>query len=245
MKKNFINYVYLFIAIVMFFSFNTYVEAENENCLDKEYAGEKDVSLFTGESFTPKGGMTSCDCDCNKTLVDVSGTTIKAKQPGVARCFCEGSGNFKWRYKIKIISRVNTTQEGCYYCKNDRTYVYYSSGAKVRNDCQFHSNRNTEQCLKLNGTAEFDDTCAGILGPTMTELIQNLFDLIQVAGPILLIIMTIIDLMKAVASGKDELKKLGEKTVKRVIYAALLFVFPPILNWLLQIFGLFGTCGIN
>ena len=54
--------------------------------------------------------------------------------------------------------------------------------------------------------------------------------------------MIIIDLIKAVASGgKDDLSKVGKKTVKRLIYAVLLFLIPTILNWVFSIFGIYGV----
>ena len=97
--------------------------------------------------------------------------------------------------------------------------------------------------------AETDDgvkLCQGILGEDLTALLKDALRLMQIAGPILVIIMTIIDLIKAVASGgKDDLPKLGAKTVKRLIYAVLLFLIPTILNWVCSIFGIYGVCGIG
>lgn len=97
--------------------------------------------------------------------------------------------------------------------------------------------------------AETDDgvkLCQGILGEDLTALLKDALRLIQIAGPILVIIMTIIDLIKATATGgKDDLSKVGKKTVKRLIYAVLLFLIPTILNWVFSIFGVYGVCGIG
>lgn len=97
--------------------------------------------------------------------------------------------------------------------------------------------------------AETDDgvkLCQGILGEDLTALLKDALRLIQIAGPILVIIMTIIDLIKATATGgKDDLSKAGKKTVKRLIYAVLLFLIPTILNWVFSIFGVYGVCGIG
>ena len=88
--------------------------------------------------------------------------------------------------------------------------------------------------------------CQGILGEDLTALLKDALRLIQIAGPILVIIMTIIDLIKATATGgKDDLSKVGKKTVKRLIYAVLLFLIPTILNWVFSIFGVYGVCGIG
>ncbi len=99
------------------------------------------------------------------------------------------------------------------------------------------------------GYAETDDgvkLCQGILGEDLTALLKDALRLMQIAGPILVIIMTIIDLIKATATGgKDDLSKVGKKTVKRLIYAVLLFLIPTILNWVFSIFGVYGVCGIG
>ena len=88
--------------------------------------------------------------------------------------------------------------------------------------------------------------CKGILGEDLTALLKDALRLMQIAGPILVIIMTIIDLIKATATGgKDDLSKVGKKTVKRLIYAVLLFLIPTILNWVFSIFGIYGVCGIG
>ena len=97
--------------------------------------------------------------------------------------------------------------------------------------------------------AETDDgvkLCQGILGEDLTALLKDALRLMQIAGPILVIIMTIIDLIKARATGgKDDLSKLGTKTIKRLIYAVLLFVIPSLLDWLFGLFSIYGTCGIG
>ena len=74
--------------------------------------------------------------------------------------------------------------------------------------------------------------------------LQIAFDIIKFLGPVLVLLMSIIDLIKITADGKqdDQLQKLGKKTLKRIIYAALLFVIPQLLSWLLNLIGLTGTC---
>lgn len=106
----------------------------------------------------------------------------------------------------------------------------------------FITNMNVSYATNETGTA----ACKGLFGDTLTEMVQDALDLMKIAGPILVIVMTIIDLIKAVASGgKDDLSKLGTKTIKRLIYAVLLFVIPSLLDWLFGLFSIYGTCGIG
>lgn len=74
--------------------------------------------------------------------------------------------------------------------------------------------------------------------------LQVAFDVIKFLGPALVIIVTIIDLLRITAEQKQdgELKKIGVKSLKRIIYAAIIFVLPGILTWFFQLMGLFGPC---
>ena len=74
--------------------------------------------------------------------------------------------------------------------------------------------------------------------------LQKAFDIIRFLGPILVLLMTIIDLVKVTASEKQdgELKKIGIKTLKRAIYAVILFALPTIITVVFNLVGLYGTC---
>ena len=80
---------------------------------------------------------------------------------------------------------------------------------------------------------------------TFGNMLRQILKFIQFLGPILVIVLTILDLVKAVASDdKDALTKLLKKTSKRLIYAVLLFVFPAILDKILKWTNVYGTCTI-
>lgn len=76
------------------------------------------------------------------------------------------------------------------------------------------------------------------------NIIEDVFGLIMIAAPILLIIFGVIDFAKAtLASDEQALKKAGTDFGKRTIAAVLLFVLPLIINLLLSIAfnaGVFG-----
>lgn len=63
------------------------------------------------------------------------------------------------------------------------------------------------------------------------SVVKTALTIIQIAVPILLIIMGSIDLMKAVMAGKeDEIKKAQSTFVKRAIAAVIVFFIPLIVN---------------
>lgn len=62
-------------------------------------------------------------------------------------------------------------------------------------------------------------------------VVKSILTVIQIAVPILLIVMGSIDLMKAVMAGKDdEIKKAQTTFVKRAIAAVIVFFIPLFVN---------------
>ena len=83
--------------------------------------------------------------------------------------------------------------------------------------------------------------------PSVAYVLQKIFDFMKVLGPLLVLVLSIMDLVKVVASSdKDSLNKFLKTTSKRLIYAVLLFVVPTILNLVLSwVTTSNGTCGIH
>lgn len=97
--------------------------------------------------------------------------------------------------------------------------------------------------------------CTGILGNPKDNInkpvayyMQFVFNLMKYAAIILLFILTIVDLSKHVANGsQDGLKKLGIVAIKRLIICVVIFFLPILIEFLLEIFGIYGsgTCNIT
>lgn len=95
-------------------------------------------------------------------------------------------------------------------------------------------------------------TCESILGDpeddtSFAYFLQEAFTIIQWAGPILCVILSLIDFIKAIASqDKDALTKAIKTSIKRFIFAVLLFFLPMLVNFLLgDVLDWYGTCGIK
>ncbi len=83
---------------------------------------------------------------------------------------------------------------------------------------------------------------------TLKLFFDDLFFLIRIVTPVLVIILTTIDYMKAIASSNaDATKKANERTIKRLVVGLLIFFLPLLLEILFELFGLYniGTCGIG
>ena len=69
------------------------------------------------------------------------------------------------------------------------------------------------------------------------RIVVQLFKIVRVAVPIILIVMITIDLVKVVASPNaddKEKKEAFEKSIKRFLYAVLVFLLPTIINIILN-----------
>ena len=113
--------------------------------------------------------------------------------------------------------------------------------------------------FKLNASASVIDiispiaveNCEYLLGdPDIPDhpayWIQEGLDIIKYAAIIALLGMSMVDFFKGiVSSDKDAIKKAGTRTFKRFIYCVMIFFLPILINFVLELFELTGTCGFH
>ena len=87
-------------------------------------------------------------------------------------------------------------------------------------------------------------SCEEIIGNgTFASYLNQAFRFIQFVGPVLVIVLSIFEYIKIIASGdSDALKKQNKRTVTRIVFALLLFLIPIILKFILNILGFYGDC---
>ena len=107
-------------------------------------------------------------------------------------------------------------------------------------------NINGQKCANGNEANIFVD-CNGEYTP-LKDFFDDLFLLIKIAAPVLVIVLSTIDYVKAIASSNaDDLKKTNKRTIMRLIIGLLIFILPFLLELLFQLFGLYdlNTSGIG
>ena len=112
---------------------------------------------------------------------------------------------------------------------------YPGAGPKLGTDDEVKCNK----IFKKNGSDEFND---------LGQFLQNVFLGIRLLAPALVIILSTIDYIKAIASSnQDDLKKVNKKTIKRVVAGLIIFFIPLLLDILFKLFGIYdlSTCGIG
>lgn len=89
--------------------------------------------------------------------------------------------------------------------------------------------------------------CDGIFSREFGKILKQIMDIIKFIVPILIIGLSIVDFIKALAAqNQDELKKSANKLVIRLIIGILIFVLPTLLEFLLKQAGIeFGVCALG
>lgn len=108
-----------------------------------------------------------------------------------------------------------------------------------------------QECLDLNATlyklTREDKSGACHLSDQIIAFIYNILKWVKYIAPVLVIILGILDFVKALAAQDDDaMKKAQGKFVKRMIAAVLLFLLPLIIDYVLSVFHLVNdSCNIN
>lgn len=86
-------------------------------------------------------------------------------------------------------------------------------------------------------------SCDSVLGSSIVEFIVDIFDMVKWISLALCIALSMLDFFKAIGKD-DELPKVAQKFVKRLIAVVVLFILPILLEWILDISGVEhgGTC---
>ena len=96
-----------------------------------------------------------------------------------------------------------------------------------------------------------EENCDSIFGDPnkdgdFANYLQQIFNVFKYLAPALVIVLSIVEFIKAAASDdKDALMKAGKKTGIRIALAISLFFIPGLINFLFEKLGWYGTCGIG
>ncbi|MBR5662909.1 MAG: hypothetical protein IKX00_04630 [Bacilli bacterium] len=102
-------------------------------------------------------------------------------------------------------------------------------------DTSSDSSNAKNQCQKILG----DPSKAG----DFAYYLDKTFKFIKFLAPLILIVVSIIDYVKVIASSDaDLISKTNKKTIIRLIFALLLFMLPIIISYLLTLLGAQGKC---
>ena len=132
---------------------------------------------------------------------------------------------------------------------NKNTGVTGSSSSSPRTADSVQNVDTGEKERYTKVTKKKDDVpanCDALLTEEVQTLLRNILNIVKYAGPILVIVLTIFDLIKASLSGDEgEIKKVSNKFVKRLIAAILLFFIPILIGFLFDFFDITSYSCLN
>lgn len=140
---------------------------------------------------------------------------------------------------------------------NFKTTVYDTGGENDTNRSTIDSNgnvvnKNYTNNATLDGLNQKYDSCSQLID-TETEgsfgwLLQKLLNYIKIAGPILVVLLSALDFIKAIASSEeDAFKKAQSRLIVRLVAALALFLVPTFVELLLGLINGINdpTCGLK
>ena len=122
--------------------------------------------------------------------------------------------------------------------ENGKTIAYEFS--KSRDELSKFNYICQEKIFKLYGSeSDPNETCLSLFGEDfLIFLNNNVFTIVRLAIPLLLILFTTFDFAKVIfVDDKDGIQKAGKRFGKRLVAAILIFLIPQILVWLANIIG--------
>ena len=86
-----------------------------------------------------------------------------------------------------------------------------------------------------------------LLGTGVQEILNELYRIVEIATPILVVLLCTVDMAKAVVAQDDnEMKKSQARSIKRLIIGLAIFLVPTVLDALLKLAGLAeGICKVG
>ena len=148
--------------------------------------------------------------------------------------------------KKEVLDKYNVKKDELNsFCISALANLNYSEGGCIEQcieNSKILAELEVQNGLRSN---ELNQKCG--IGTSIISMIYNVLKWIKYILPVLVIIFTMLDFIKAIAAqNDDDMKKAQGKFVKRLIVAALLFLLPLIINFVLQTFGFYNSgCDIT
>lgn len=163
---------------------------------------------------------------------------LSSLQQAVNSGGCDANATFDKRY-TEIIDLCNSFRQTAHYAQVN------STGETVAKSCSKACTKLYVQVDKMCGKSPSNASC-GSLGHKLVSWLFKIIKFVRYAIPALLIILSILDYLKAIAAdSEDEMKKVVSRFSKRLIAAALIFIIPFLLEFILNIFNLPGLNADN
>ena len=153
-----------------------------------------------------------------------------------------GYGGKSTQEQKEILEKYNTKKDEINaFCLSALSNLDYSEGGCL-DKCLKNADRVADVEFRNGIRTEYDDGTKCNVGTSIISMIYNVLKWGKYIAPALVIMLTMLDFIKAISSqNDDDMKKAQSKFIKRLIIAALLFLLPLIINFILQTFGFYSA----
>lgn len=226
---------------------NAYICADTESGLKRIFLNAEGL-LNEDVTFT-------ADSYCSLYKYDPERSGSESGAPVTTEAACKAGNTYFSNMKTAAEEYKKCKDNGS--CDTDAPLIKFrQEEEKLANFCQavytvsYYSDSCTQYCTsvdskisKLKYENGIEQINAGSndcnISDRLASWIMKIIKWIRYIVPILLIALSILDYIKAIAAdSEDEIKKVSQKFVKRLIVAALIFLIPLILEFLLGIFDI-------
>lgn len=227
--------------------------------------GEKKWSI-DGKSYVPvttaitgKVGDESFSITVNDSLLDAVFSSSKASCPEqIYRCVTKSETGYSYELSRDASSCTNdelSTEDGQ---QSGSLYLNTALGDPNSDDGSTDSSTDNSESVAVDDGSDSESNtqpsnCNAILGSTTDEnsvawLLQEILNYVKVLGPILVVILSSVDFVKAIISNDDEsMKKAEKKLMIRLVLAVALFLIPTLVMTVLDLVGITTSeiCGLH
>lgn len=150
---------------------------------------------------------------------------------------CDNNPEFNYIYQ-NLSQVCESYRSTALYAKDDGDKI-------IAKSCQKACTRLKDDVAIMCNAGPEGGYC-GSLGNKIVNWIFRIVRIVRYAVPVLLIILSILDYIKALAADdENEMKKVTGRFVRRLIAASLIFIIPFILDFVLKIFDIPGLNASN
>lgn len=226
--------------------FNSYIRYTFSTYLNENFLTFKNYIIkFYASDLEPQASDSKRTCHILATSPNVNLNTCESydllltqlQRYAETKEGCNGQG-FRENYnKLKDLCNNYFENKGAAFKGADGKTIAFSCSSRCEN---LQSDRDKICNISPEGT-----TC-GSLGAGTVGWLMKILKIIRYIIPVLVIALSILDFITAIASSNDDdVKKAGGKFVKRIIAAAIIFILPAILQFLFDVFKIKGLESSN
>jgi len=247
MKKNYLLHI-LFTLCLCALNISLVQACEMTLNIDKSTDSKVSYYQLTYTEIASTCGFTYTDfpkTDCTFSSASGISNVSKGDKAYVINNITSVTSGSKMTFTVSCPSQnVNETVIATVGKNNTPKQYEQKYGSTSSSTLSTDTSYDGDECNYILGATNDSGGTDGV--PSVAYVLQKVFKLIQISGPILVIALSIMDLIKVVTSSdKDAMSKFLRTLVKRIIYAVLLFVLPSLLNFFLEFISAYGTCGIG